>query len=156
MPSVASSTLAPSASTKRVHHPRERRSPDRRFFFAPLLALSLFALAFAQAATAQQNSRLAAAVQKVMDRPEFAHANFGIEFFDYTTNTVLYSHDAQELFVPASTTKILTEGALLASLGPAYPFHTKIYATGPIDKKGRLKGDLILIASGDPNLSNRN
>ncbi|HJZ64477.1 MAG TPA: D-alanyl-D-alanine carboxypeptidase/D-alanyl-D-alanine-endopeptidase, partial [Candidatus Acidoferrum sp.] len=34
-------------------------------------------------------------------------------------------------------------------------FHTKIYRTGPLDKKGKLKGDLILVASGDPNLSNR-
>src|SRR5579862_573583 len=154
MPSVASSTLALSLCTKRIR-PRERRSPDRWLSLLPFLILYLFALAFAQAANAQQNSQLAAAIQKVMDRPEFAHANFGIEFFDYASNTVLYSHDAQKLFVPASTTKILTEGALLASLGPAYRFHTKIYATGPVDKKGRLKGDLILVASGDPNLSNR-
>jgi len=44
---------------------------------------------------------------------------------------------------------------LLAKLGADYRFHTKIYRTGPLDKKGRLKGDLILVASGDPNLSNR-
>src|SRR4029077_20098136 len=30
-----------------------------------------------------------------------------------------------------------------------------IYRTGPVDKHGALKGDLILVASGDPNLSNR-
>jgi PBP4 family serine-type D-alanyl-D-alanine carboxypeptidase len=165
MPSVVLPTSALSPSTKRVHSlerhlcaiPRLMRdeSPDRRFFLLSSLLLFLCALVFAQAAIAQQTSQLAAAIQKVMDRPEFAHANFGIEFFDYTTKTVLYSHDAQKLFVPASTTKILTEGALLANLGPAYRFHTKIYATGPIDKKGRLKGDLILVASGDPNLSNR-
>ena len=94
-------------------------------------------------------------IQKIMDRPEFAHANFGIEFYDLASGTVLYSHDADKLFVPASTTKTLTEGTLLARLGPDYRFHTKIYRTGPIDKKGRLKGDLILVASGDPNLSNR-
>jgi len=44
---------------------------------------------------------------------------------------------------------------LLATLGPDYRFHTKIYRTGPVDKKGRLKGDLMLVASGDPDLSNR-
>src|SRR4029077_12772617 len=52
-------------------------------------------------------------------------------------------------------TKLLSEGTLLATLGKDYRFHTAIYRTGPIDKKGRLKGDLILVASGDPDLSNR-
>ena len=37
------------------------------------------------------------------------------------------------MFVPASTTKILTEGTLLAKLGPDYRFHTRVYRTGPID-----------------------
>src|SRR6202035_5728238 len=40
-------------------------------------------------------------------------------------------------------------------LGANYRFHTVIYRSGPVDSKGKLKGDLILVASGDPNLSNR-
>jgi len=59
------------------------------------------------------------------------------------------------LFVPASTTKLLTEGIVLARLGADYRFRTRIYRTAPVDSKGKLKGDLILVASGDPNLSNR-
>src|SRR5213083_44648 len=59
------------------------------------------------------------------------------------------------MFVPASTTKLLTEGTLLAKLGADYRFHTRIYRTGPLDSKGKLKGDLVLVASGDPDLSNR-
>ena len=106
-------------------------------------------------ATAQAQDALAARIQKVIDRPEFARANFGIEFVDLATGKILYSHDANKLFVPASTTKLLTEGSLLAKLGADYRFHTKIYRTGALDKKGRIKGDLILVASGDPNLSNR-
>jgi D-alanyl-D-alanine carboxypeptidase/D-alanyl-D-alanine-endopeptidase (penicillin-binding protein 4) len=107
------------------------------------------------AAVAQQNSALAASIQKVIDRPEFKHANFGIEFYNFSGNTVIYSLNADKLFTPASTTKLLTEGSLLAKLGKDYRFHTAIYRTGPIDNKGCLKGDLILVASGDPNLSNR-
>jgi N-acyl-D-amino-acid deacylase len=90
-----------------------------------------------------------------MDRPEFAHANFGIEFYSLDTGKVVYSLNANKLFVPASTTKTLTEGTVLAKLGADYRFHTVIYRTGPLDKKGTLKGDLVLVASGDPNLSNR-
>src|SRR5579863_3707978 len=106
-------------------------------------------------AHAQQSPALAASIQKIVDRPEFKHANFGIEFYDLTTNTVVYSLNPDKLFTPASTTILLTEGTVLAKFGKDFRFHTAIYSTVPIDKKGRLKGDLILVASGDPNLSNR-
>jgi D-alanyl-D-alanine carboxypeptidase/D-alanyl-D-alanine-endopeptidase (penicillin-binding protein 4) len=98
---------------------------------------------------------LADRIQKVMNRPEFAHASFGIEFYSLDSGKVIYSLNADKMFVPASTTKILTEGTLLAQLSADYRFHTRIYRTGSIDSKGKLKGDLSLVASGDPNLSNR-
>src|SRR5713101_6593138 len=104
---------------------------------------------------AQAQASLSQRIQKVISRPEFAHANFGIEFYSVDTGKVVYALNADKLFVPASTTKILTEGALLATLGADYRFHTRVYRTGPIDKHGTLKGDLVLVASGDPNLSNR-
>ncbi len=104
---------------------------------------------------AQSDNSLAQRIQKVINRPEFSHANFGIEFYSLDTAKVLYSLNADKLFVPASTTKTLTEGTLLAKLGADYRFHTRVYRTGSIDKHGTLKGDLILVASGDPNLSNR-
>ena len=103
-------------------------------------------------ARAQSESSLAERIQKVISRPEFAHANFGIEFYSLDAGKVVYALNADKLFVPASTTKILTEGTLLATLGAGYRFHTRVYRTGPIDKHGTLKGDLILVASGDPNL----
>jgi PBP4 family serine-type D-alanyl-D-alanine carboxypeptidase len=93
-------------------------------------------------------------VKAVMGRAEFARSNFGVEFFDLETGKVLYAENADKLFVPASTTKLLTEGTVLARLGGEYRFHTRIYRTGPI-KNGTLKGNLVLVASGDPNLSNR-
>jgi PBP4 family serine-type D-alanyl-D-alanine carboxypeptidase len=98
---------------------------------------------------------MAERLQKVMNRPEFAHANFGIKFVSLDTGKVLYSLNSSKLFVPASTTKLLTEGSVLAKLGADYRFHTRIYRTAPIDKNGKLKGDLVLVAGGDPNLSNR-
>ena len=121
-----------------------------------LALLASFLVLFANPAFAQDSpDSLASRIQKILDRPEFTHASFGIEFYDLASGKILYAHDAGKLFVPASTTKTLTEGALLATLGPDYRFHTKIYRTGPVDKKGRLKGDLMLVASGDPDLSNR-
>jgi dihydroorotase/N-acyl-D-amino-acid deacylase len=104
---------------------------------------------------AQSSGSLAERIEKVMSRTEFAHANFGIKFVSLDTGKVLYSLNSDKFFVPASTTKLLTEGTVLAKLGADYRFRTRVYRTAPIDKKGKLKGDLVLLASGDPNLSNR-
>ena len=121
----------------------------------PKLALLFLAFVPAINVEAQTPDTLENRIQRVMVRPEFAHSNFGIEFMDPETGKVIYSLNSDKLFVPASTTKLLTEGTVLAKLGADYRFHTGIYRTGPVDKHGTLKGDLILVASGDPNLSNR-
>lgn len=104
---------------------------------------------------AQPQGSLAARIQAVMLRPEFARSDFGIEFLDVQSGEVVYALNADKLFVPASTTKLLTEGTVLARVGADYRFHTRIYRTGPIEMHGTLRGDIILLASGDPNLSNR-
>jgi N-acyl-D-amino-acid deacylase len=119
------------------------------------IAIALLSLGSTTPAQPQSAGTFAERIQKVMSRPEFAHANFGIEFYSLDTGKVIYALNADKMFVPASTTKLLTEGTLLAKLGADYRFHTRIYRTGPVDSKGRLKGDVILVASGDPNLSNR-
>jgi PBP4 family serine-type D-alanyl-D-alanine carboxypeptidase len=115
----------------------------------------LFAFITGAIARAQLASTLTERIQRVTARPEFAHANFGVQFYSLDSGKVIYALNPEKMFVPASTTKLLTEGALLAKLGADYRFHTRIYRTGPIDSKGKLKGDLILVASGDPNVSNR-
>jgi D-alanyl-D-alanine carboxypeptidase/D-alanyl-D-alanine-endopeptidase (penicillin-binding protein 4) len=128
----------------------------RLAFRAILLVVFSAALAsIARSAQAQSNASLQQRIQKIMARPEFAHSRFGIEFIQADTGDVIYKLNEQELFVPGSTTKLLTEGTALELLGPDYRFHTKIYRTGPIDKHGTLKGDLVLVASGDLDLSNR-
>src|SRR5713226_8942951 len=127
----------------------------RRLFVCCAVVALLLLPAHRELVRAQSSATLAERIQKVMSRPEFAHANFGIKFVSLDTGKVLYSLNSNKLFVPASTTKLLTEGTVLAKLGADYRFHTRIYRTAPIDKNGKLKGDLVLVASGDPNLSNR-
>src|SRR5882757_4619440 len=94
-------------------------------------------------------------IKKIMSRPEFSHSRFGIEFYSLDSGNVVYELNSLQLFVPGSTTKLLTEGTALELFGGDYRFHTKIYRTGPIQKDGTLQGDLVLVASGDLNLSNR-
>src|SRR5207245_7789969 len=91
-------------------------------------------------------------IKTIIGRPEFAHSTFGIEFYSLDTGKPVYQLNPGKLLVPGSTTKLLTEGTLLELLGADYRFHTRVYRTGPV-KKGTLDGDLVQIASGDPNLS---
>ena len=95
------------------------------------------------------------AVKQVTGRPAYAHANWGLEVWSVDESKPLYAMNGDKLFIPGSTTKLFTEGSALYLLGPDYRFHTPLYRTGRIDKTGVLHGDLILVGSGDPNLSDR-
>ena len=120
-----------------------------RLFAIGVLAACSFA------AAAQTQTTLANRVRRIMDRPEFAHATFGIAIYDRDTHRTLLDIAARKLFVPGSTTKLLTEGTALALLGPTYRFHTVVYRTGPITADSAVDADLVLVAAGDPNLSGR-
>ena len=98
---------------------------------------------------------LDARVDAIINRPEFRYALFGIEVYSLSDDRVLYALNEHKLFVPGSVTKLITEGVTMELLGADYRFRTFIYRTGPISKDGVLSGDLVLVASGDPNLSNR-
>ena len=105
--------------------------------------------------SAQSDPTLADRIQRVMRRPEFVHSSFGIEFFSLDAGQSVYSLDAEKLFIAGSTTKLITEGTALKLLGGDFRFHTRLYRTGVIKKNGVLDGDVVLVASGDPNLSGR-
>ena len=124
-----------------------------RLVFAGLLGAAI--ACWGDAALAQSNAVLEQRIRKITERPEFAHSRFGIKFIAADTGNVVYELNSLQLFVPGSTTKLLTEGTALELFGGDYRFHTKIYRTGPIQKDGTLQGDLVLVASGDLNLSNR-
>lgn len=100
-------------------------------------------------------SKIASDVASIMQRPSMRASQLGIAFYDLDHGRMLYARDADKYFVAASTTKVLTEGTSLALLGPSYRFITNVYRTGPVDASGIVHGDVVLRASGDPDLSNR-
>ena len=98
---------------------------------------------------------LAGPLDGIAARPQFAHAIVAAEVYDLDAKRPLYARNAGTLMEAASTTKLLTNGTSLALLGPNFRWTTPVYRTGPIDAAGTLHGDLVLVASGDPNLSQR-
>lgn len=112
------------------------------------------ATVFAAGPLAAQATTFGAKMHEITSRPEYAHSEFGVTLYDLDSGRVLYSLNGNRFFTPGSTTKLLTEGTTLALFGADYRFHTPVYRTGPV-KNGTLHGDLVLVASGDPNLSGR-
>ncbi len=98
---------------------------------------------------------LAVAINAPTRTPRLKNSIVAGEVYDLDSHRVLYARNAAVLMVPASTTKLLTNGTSLALLGPNFRWTTPVYRTGPIDAQGVLHGDLVLVASGDPNLSQR-
>ncbi len=99
---------------------------------------------------AQNNAALDKKIQAIVERPEFRHSRFGMEVYSLDTHRIIYALNAQQLFVPGSTTKLLSEGTAIKLLGPDFRFKTRVYRTGPIDAKGTLKGDLVQVARRRP------
>jgi D-alanyl-D-alanine carboxypeptidase/D-alanyl-D-alanine-endopeptidase (penicillin-binding protein 4) len=121
-----------------------------------LAASTLLVLLLApQTARGQNDPALAERLEAIINRPAFEHATWGIEIYDMDADRPVYALNANKLFTPGSTTKLLTAGMALEMLGADHRFHTKVYRTGPVDADGTLRGDVVLVASGDPNLSQR-
>lgn len=122
---------------------------------AAFFAVSLLA-AIPAKADPQPNApkTFAEAVQQVVSRPVYRHGWFGLEVYSLDTGKPVFALNGDKLFIPGSTTKLFTEGAALKLLGADYRFHTPLYRTGRV-RNGTLKGDLIVVGSGDPNISDR-
>jgi len=129
---------------------------NERNFLRCVTAILAFTAVLASASFARaQDASLESKIAQITSRPEFRHSSFGVEVYSLDQNKVVYTLNEQQFFTPASTTKLFTEGTALELLGADYRFHTRVYRTGPISADGTLNGDLVMVASGDPNLSGR-
>ena len=125
------------------------RSPG--FTAAAVLLLGLSAsLPAGEAARLEIDRTLA----EVLARPEFRSSTFGVSFARARTGEVIFEHGSRRLLAPASNTKIVSAAGALAALGKDFRFDTRIVAGGAV-KDGVLLGDLVLVAVGDFNLSQR-
>ena len=96
---------------------------------------------------------LAASIDAYIAQPQFARADWGIAVRSLDSGRILYAHNADRLFVPASNAKLFTAALALAKLGSTTRIATTLYATGTrVDAKGILRADLILYGRGDPSL----
>ena len=92
--------------------------------------------------------QLQAEIEAILSDPLLAPSNVGIKVVSATTGEVLYENDADKLYHPASTMKLITAATALVKLKPDYRFHTTLYAAGIED--GYVQGNIYLKGRGDP------
>ena len=92
--------------------------------------------------------RLQAEIEATLKDPLIASSNVGVKIVSLETGEVLYEKDAEKLYHPASTMKLITAATALIKLGPNYRFHTTLYAD-PVEDSQRL-GNIYLKGGGDP------
>jgi D-alanyl-D-alanine carboxypeptidase/D-alanyl-D-alanine-endopeptidase (penicillin-binding protein 4) len=122
--------------------------------FRSLTAALVLLILFAPARSLSAADDLANRIEAITNGPHYKQARWGILVVDAENGKTVYAHDADRLFLPASTTKLYSCAAALVALGADHKFETPVYRRGDL-ADGRLKGDLILVASGDLTLGGR-
>jgi len=112
-----------------------------------LLFLSLLVLNFNRSAAEDFQSLLADSC--------LTGAFVGMAIKDLSSDLPIFDHNAELRFSTASNLKLFTSAAALEILGPECRFITSFFTNGNLDKKGHLKGDLIIVGGGDPLISGR-
>lgn len=87
---------------------------------------------------------------------DLPQANVGILVMNANTGKIIYQHNANHGFTPASITKLFTATSALITLGPTFRFKTWIGIHHDQYHHHRLQGNLFIHFSGDPTLTIHN
>ena len=98
--------------------------------------------------------QLHADLSAIFETPQFERSFWSVLVRAAASNDDLYSLNAAKLMMPGSAMKIVTVAAAAELLGWDHHFETKVVTVAPNDQ-GVLRGDLVVIGSGDPSISER-
>jgi D-alanyl-D-alanine carboxypeptidase/D-alanyl-D-alanine-endopeptidase (penicillin-binding protein 4) len=91
------------------------------------------------------------AVARALSDPSLAHSGVAFLAVSLDRGDTLFAREPDRLYTPASNRKLFTAASALHWLGPEHRFRTALVATGPV-VSDTLRGDLVLIGRGDPDL----
>src|ERR1700730_7150707 len=135
------------------------RSPSSRLALAAIVAFGLVGChpAFPSGAPAALSPRAPLAdlrrdLDRTLSAPSSEHAYWGVMVKSLKTDETLYALNAHKLMLPASAMKIVTLAAAAERLGWGFAYETRLFAVGPVES-GTLNGDLVVVGSGDPSLT---
>jgi D-alanyl-D-alanine carboxypeptidase/D-alanyl-D-alanine-endopeptidase (penicillin-binding protein 4) len=136
-----------------AYHSAPTMPPPAPKSTALALALVAVALAFqAPRAVAEDEPYLPPEVEQALAKRKVPGASLSVYVRAVDREQPLVSYNSAIPRNPASTMKVLTTVAALETLGPAYTWRTRAYATGPVRDQA-LQGNLVLVGGGDPFLT---
>ena len=92
---------------------------------------------------------LSARIDNLLQRWDVEDAFWGIAVYDVDAEQMIYSHNTEQSFLPASNQKLFTTATALDVLGSTHRYETVLHYNGRA-KGAVMQGDLILDGSGDP------
>lgn len=141
---------------RRYESPRERAfvlwARMRRGFVAALALVALAGCAHARTLGGSSGrAALATEIVRLLTSPVLAGSGTALIVVSLDRGDTLFAREVDRLYTPGSNLKLFTATAALHTLGPDYRFRTSLLATGAIEAD-TLRGDLVLVGRGDPDL----
>jgi D-alanyl-D-alanine carboxypeptidase/D-alanyl-D-alanine-endopeptidase (penicillin-binding protein 4) len=133
-----------------VRHQQKRRCGEWGWLGVALWAgLLVHPVRGQESGSSVGNAALSRRIESILATPGFRNGHWGILVVDRKSGQTVFERNPDQLFAPASVTKLFSAAAALIELGPNHRFGTPVVRHGEIDSEGVLHGDLILIAQGD-------
>lgn len=124
-----------------------------RFLLTIAAVASGFGLsAWIVAGTAAGSTAVPSDIRAILNKPIYNNATWGLRVMD-GSKVLIDMNSERQLFI-GSVRKVFSVGELLNAVGARHTYDTPVYRTGPIDH-GVLRGNLILVASGDLTMGGR-
>ncbi len=113
-----------------------------------LVAIMLFPII---AAAQTMPAKLSKAFATLQEDAQFAHATIAFSVADASSGKIIFEKNSQLGVAPASTQKVITAVTAFEILGRDFVYRTVVGCDGGVGN-GILKGNLYIVASGDPTL----
>lgn len=117
-----------------------------------LIAQFIFILSIGSSSAQTAMQKLGSAYDSFLSDPQVKNATVSLSVLDANTGKPLFTRNEHVGLATASTLKVITAATAFSILGKDFQFQTTLAYTGSITPDGILKGDLIIIGSGDPTL----
>ncbi len=129
------------------------KTPSIALFFSLVLILSMFTVNIPAQTVLEDRKALTGRFTEITSRETLSRGNLGIKIIKLNSGEVVFEHNAEKYFMPASNMKSFPVATALETLGPDFRFVTSFYAAKLPDRKGKIKGDLIVYGRGDVSMS---
>jgi len=113
------------------------------------VAIVGLALAGSVAVPGTAGAKLPPAIQDVMDAPRYRTASWSLYAADVRTGRPVYSLNQNRRSLTGSTRKLMSVGLALDELGANARQRTTVHRRGRVDRRGELRGSLVLVGGGD-------